>query len=101
VQEQLDIILTAAAFDQSVSLLFLDDAVLQLRNNQQPDLMKFKDISAILKALEIYDVQDIYIEMESLQARALKVGDLILPVKEIHRKQVVELMRQFDFVMGA
>ena len=36
VQETLDQILTTAAMEQSVSLLFLDDGVFQLVRNQQP-----------------------------------------------------------------
>ena len=35
VQEVLDAVLIAAAFDQQVSLLLLDDAAFHLKNNQQ------------------------------------------------------------------
>lgn len=101
VQEQLDMVLTAAAFDQSVSLLLLDDGVFQLIKNQQPDLSHLKDTAAIFNALAIYDVHDVYVEAESLSNRGLKPGDLILPVKELYRKQIGELMRQHDFVVRA
>ncbi len=94
-------VLTAAAFDQSVSLLLLDDGVFQLVNHQHPELLNLKNTAAIFKALEIYDVRDIYVEAESLSARGLKPGELILPVKELYRKQVSGLMRQFDFVIGS
>ena len=80
VQEMLDVILITAAFDQSVSLLLLDDAVFQLKNNQQAEKYTYKDTAAIFKALEIYDVHDIYTEIESLQERGLKPVDLLLPV---------------------
>lgn len=98
VQEMLDIILTTAAFDQHVSLLLLDDGVFQLKDNQHPEIAGLKDTAAIFKALEIYDVTDIYAELESLQERGLKPGDLSLPVQEIYRKDVAELMQRFDVV---
>ncbi len=100
VQEMLDIILTTAAFDQHVSILLLDDAVFQLKNGQNPDIAGMKDTAAIFKALEIYDVNDIYAEVESLQERGLKPGDLCLPVQEFYRKDIAGLMKRFDVVFA-
>ncbi len=64
VQEMLDIILTTAAFDQPVSILLLDDGVFQLKNGQNPKCAGLKDTAAIFHALEIYDVNDVYAEVE-------------------------------------
>jgi tRNA 2-thiouridine synthesizing protein C len=100
VQEMLDIILTTAAFDQQVSILLLDDGVFQLKNNQNPECVGMKDTSAIFKALELYDVTGIYTEVESLQERGLKPGDLCLPVQEFYRKDIAGLMKQFDVVFS-
>jgi len=98
-QEKLDVILTAAAFDQKVALLFLDDGVFQLKKGQQPEKQGLKDTASIFNALEIYDVNDLYAEVESLQERGLKPGDLSLPVKEFYRKDINELMQQYDLVV--
>jgi len=98
-QEKLDVILTAAAFDQKVALLFLDDGVFQLKKGQQPEKQGLKDTAAIFNALEIYDVNDLYTEVESLQERGLKPGDLSLPVQEFYRKDINELMQQYDLVI--
>jgi tRNA 2-thiouridine synthesizing protein C len=100
VQELLDIILTTAAFDQHVSLLLLDDAVFQLKNGQNPDCAGMKDTAAIFKALEIYDVNDIYVEMESLQERGLTVDDLCLPLQTLCRRDIAGLMQGFDRVFS-
>lgn len=100
-QETLDSILTMAAFDQRVGLLFLDDGVLQLLRNQQPDVLLLKDTASIVKALEIYDVQDYFVEVESLQERGVKPADLLLPAQEIYRKNVNSLCQGYDaFFMG-
>lgn len=98
VQEMLDIILTTAAFDQKVSILLLDDGVFQLKNGQHPENLGMKDTTAIFKALEIYDVNDIYSEVESMQERGLKPGDLCLPVQEFYRKDIAGLMKKFDVI---
>lgn len=101
VAEMLDIILTTAAFDQQVSLLLLDDGVFQIKENQNPARLQMKDSASIYKALEIYDVHDIYVEIESLHERGLKPSDLILPVREIYRKDVNSLMLKNDVISGA
>ncbi len=98
-QEKLDIILTTAAFDQKVALLFLDDGVFQLKKGQHPEKQDLKDTSAIFNALEIYDVNKIYTEVESLQQRGMKPSDLSLPVKEYYRKDINELMQGYDLVL--
>ncbi len=100
VQEMLDIILTTAAFDQKLGILLLDDGVFQLKQGQNPEKQGMKDTSAIFKALEIYDVHDLYAEVESLQERGLKPGDLCLPVREFYRKDIAALMRRYDVVLG-
>lgn len=99
VQEALDMILTAAAFDQKVSLLFADDGVLQLKRGQLPETMGLKDSPAIFKALEIYDVHDLYAESESLVARGLAAEDLILPVRVIARQDVASLLQAHDVLI--
>ena len=99
-QEMLDIILTTAAFDQSVSILLLDDGVFQLKKGQRPENAGMKDTAAIFNALEIYDVNDIYAEVESLQERGLNPGDLSLPVQALYRKELTGLIKRFDVVFS-
>ena len=98
VQEMLDIILTTAAFDQSVSILLLDDGVFQLKKGQRPENAGMKDTAAIFNALEIYDVNAIYTEVESLQERGLTPGDLSLPTQAVYRKELAGLINRFDVV---
>lgn len=99
-QEILDIILITAAFDQKVALLLLDDAVFALKGHQQPEKQAIKDTAAIFKALEMYDVEDIFLEAQSLQERGLTVVDLSLPVHEIQRENIAAVMQQYDIVFS-
>jgi len=98
-QEMLDMILTTAAFDQSVSLLFMDDGVLQLRRGQNPEALGLKDTSAIFSVLEIYDVQELYVENESLSARGLNKDDLLLPVELLDRSEINALMSRYPVIV--
>lgn len=99
VQETLDIILTAAAFDRNVSLLFLDDGVYQLKMGQATEAAGLKDVAPIFKALLIYDVRTFYVERESLVERGLDADRLILPVKLVARQEVCGLLRRHDLVV--
>jgi tRNA 2-thiouridine synthesizing protein C len=100
VQEMLDIILTTAAFDQSVSILWLDDAVFQLKNHQQPEILGLKDTAAMFQSLALYDVTELYTETESLQERGLSLNALCLPLKTLPRKTIAEFMQRFDVVFA-
>lgn len=100
VQETLDQLLTTAAFDQQVTLLFLDDGVFQLKSGQHPAKMSFKLVAAIMQSLELYGINHLYVESESLMARGLKSDDLILPVQCIDRQRVPEILQQHDVVVS-
>ena len=84
VQEMLDIILTTAAFDQHVSILLLDDGVFQLKNGQNPEIAGIKISQPFLRHCMM--LMMLY-EVESLQERGLRLGDLCLPVQEFYRKR--------------
>lgn len=74
--ESLEVVLIGAAFDQDVSVAFLDDGVYQLTKNQSTDEIGMKNFSPTFRALGDYDVTKIYISQESLDARGLTLDDL-------------------------
>jgi len=74
--ESLEVVLISAAFDQKVSLVFVDDGVYQLKKNQNTDAIGMKNFSPTYNALGDYDINKIYIEAESLTERGLKLEDL-------------------------
>ena len=74
--ESLEVVLIAAAFDQDISLVFADDGVYQLTNNQETDGIGMKNFSKTYSALGDYDIKKIYVEKESLDERGLSTDDL-------------------------
>jgi len=99
-QEMLDIIMTAAAFDQEVSVLLLDNAVFHSKDQQQPEAFGLKNTLAIFKALPLYEIPTIFVETESIQERGLSVDDLDAVVQEILRKNVGEFFNQFGLILS-
>jgi tRNA 2-thiouridine synthesizing protein C len=99
--ESLEVILVAAAFDQDVSVVFLDDGVCQLKKNQDTTGIGMKNFSRTFGALDDYGVGKIYVEKESLEARGLTASDLVIPVKVLAAADLGELMAQQDVVISS
>lgn len=98
--EALDIALSAAAFDVSVSLLFLDDGVYQLMKGQQlAKQANSKNLEAVFGALPLYDINALWAERESLDARNIKPGDLAHPAKALASEQIADFSSGFDRVL--
>jgi tRNA 2-thiouridine synthesizing protein C len=74
--ESLEVVLIGAAFEQDVSLAFLDDGVFQLTKGQDTKGIGMKNFSPTYSALGDYEVTKIYVEKESLEERGLTLDDL-------------------------
>jgi tRNA 2-thiouridine synthesizing protein C len=74
--ESLEVVLIGAAFEQDVSLVFMDDGVYQLTKGQKTEGIGMKNFSPTYTALGDYEVNKIYIEKESLEERGLTLDDL-------------------------
>jgi tRNA 2-thiouridine synthesizing protein C len=98
--ESLEVVLISAAFDQDVSLAFLDDGVWQLKKGQQTKGIETKNFSPTYRALEGYDVEKLYVERESLAARGLAEDDLIVDVTVLSSAELGKLMEEQDVVLS-
>ena len=75
--ESLEVVLIGAAFEQDVSVAFVDDGIYQLVKGQDTTELGIKNFSPTYAALGDYDVNKIYVEKESLEARGLTIEDLM------------------------
>jgi tRNA 2-thiouridine synthesizing protein C len=98
--ESLEVVLITAAFDQDVSLVFLDDGVYQLKKGQQTKGIETKNFSPTYRALEGYDVEKLYVEKESMEARGLTEEDLLVDVTLLSSAEMGALMDQQDVVLS-
>ena len=112
--ESLEVVLIGAAFEQDVAVAFFDDGVYQLAKGQNTEEVGMKNFSPTYKALGDYDVNKIYVEQESLDARGLTLDDL-LPltyededddwaekdsIKVVSAAELAEIMDQSDVVLS-
>lgn len=112
--ESLEVVLVGAAFDQDVTLVFLDDGVFQLVDGQDTAGIGVKNFSRSYKALGDYEVRKIFVERESLVERGLKPDELMQItyededegyaekplVRVIDRRELAEIMSQQDVVLS-
>ncbi len=112
--ESLEVVLIGAAFDQDVSLAFLDDGVFQLTKGQDTKAIGVKNFSPTYRALGDYEVTKLFVEKESLEERGLTQDDLQElvwededddyaekpSIKIIDRKEVAALMAGQDVVLS-
>ncbi len=99
-QEGLETVLIGAAFEQSVSLLFLDDGVFVLKRGQDPGEIGLKDFAKGFRALPDYDVERIYVEERSLAERGLTPADLIMDVETVSPERAGALIDAHDVVLS-
>ena len=98
--ESLEVVLIAATFDQDVSLAFVDDGVYELVKGQNSKAIGIKNFSPTYRALEGYDVEKLYVERESLDARGLTEKDLLVPVEVLTSTEMSALMAEQDVVLS-
>lgn len=98
-REALDIALAGGAFDLPLALLFLDDGVFQLASAQQAAAVQQKDLSANLRALSMFGVDQLYVDQHSLDARGLAGQPLALPAKPVAGDELRALLDRFDLLV--
>lgn len=98
--ESLEVVLIAAAFDQDVSLAFLDDGVYQIVKGQQTKGIDVKNFSPTYRALEGYDIEKLYVDKESMEARGLTEDDFLVDVKVLSATEMADLMTTQDVVLS-
>jgi tRNA 2-thiouridine synthesizing protein C len=98
--ESLEVVLIGAAFEQDVSLAFLDDGVYELIKGQNTKGIDMKNFSPTYRALEGYDIEKLYVEKESLEARGLTEADLLVPVKVLSAREMADLMAESEVVLS-
>ena len=98
--EALEVVLISAAFDQDISMVFLDDGVYELVKGQQTKAIDVKNFSPAYRALEGYDIEKLYVDADSLAARGLTEDQLLVPVEVLSAAQMAELMDQQDVVIS-
>lgn len=98
--ESLEVVLIGAAFEQDVSMAFIDDGVYEIKKGQDTKGVEMKNFSPTYRALEMYDVEKLYVERESMEARGLTEDDFVVPVQVLSSKELADLMEEQDVILS-
>lgn len=99
-KEALDATLASAAFGQDISLLFKGDGVYQLLTQQSSSLLERKSIGAILGALELYEVNKVFVCEQSLLNRGLKNIKPLIKVHPLDNLSLQVLFSEQDHILS-
>ncbi len=98
--EGLEVVLISAAFEQDVCMAFVDDGVYQLMKNVDTSGIEMKNFSKTYRALEGYDIEKLYVERESMEARGLTEDDFIVDVTVMSAAELGALMTEQDVIIS-
>lgn len=97
-REGLDLSLALSDINQ-ISVFFINDGVLHLLPNQQPDKILQRDYIATFGMLELYDIDNVYICRQSLQERAMENLPRVLEGQVVDKQTLTELLNHQDTVL--
>lgn len=98
-KEAIDLGLVCAAFDQQVNLIFVDAGINNLISGQSASKLNDKNHVDIIKGLEFYDIENVYLEKESLDKTCLKMDNLMPSVKLITGSEINQLNRKANHLV--
>ena len=100
-REFLDAGLMAAAFDQELNMLFMDDGLFMLLKQQQSDAIQSKDFSEPVKKFNGYGIDKIYVDAVSMKERGLDTRDFVIDVNILDTDSISELMENQDIILSS
>lgn len=93
-REGLDFALLSASFEQQVSVIFTDEAVLHLLSQQQPELVGSKDYLSTFKALSLYDIETVLVCKQSAIQFGLQQDDFHFEAQLASTAEIKQLIAQ-------
>lgn len=99
-KEALDAVLASSVYDQDLTILFMDDGVLQLTSSQQAELIGKKSLSKMLDAFELYDINQLFVCASSLAERGIKRDYISKNIRLLETHNIQKLMQQQDHILS-
>lgn len=98
-QDTLDALLVMAAFGQNPSVLFEGDGVWQLVGAQESAVFGRASLVAQYGALDLYEVENVYVDLNSLRQRHLTLKDLAIDAQGLEQTQLADFISQHRFII--
>lgn len=99
-REGLDALLATSALSENLGVFFIGDGVLQLLPKQQPEKILARNYISTFGILPLYDVQQCYLCLASLQERGLsQVTDWVLDAEVLAPEGLRRRLAGYDAVI--
>ena len=98
--EGLETVLIMAAYDQDISMVFIDDGVYMLKADQDTTAIGIKGFVKTLTALEDYDVEKMYVDKISMEERGLTKEDLAVDVEVLESAEIAKILAEQDAIIS-
>lgn len=99
VYEGLEVILIMGAYEFDISVLFMDDGVFAVKDNQDTTELGIKEFSKTFRALSGYDIDKLYVDKESLESRGMTQDDLIVETELLGADEIAKMMEEQDVLL--
>ena len=97
--EGIEMILIMGAFEQDITVVFIDDGVYSLVKNQNTEGIGIKGFANTWRALDGYDVEKLYVDRQSMEERGLTPDDLVVDVEVMTSEDIGSLMKEQEVVI--
>ncbi|WP_017446265.1 sulfurtransferase complex subunit TusC [Gayadomonas joobiniege] len=95
-QEALELALVLATFEEKVAIFFSGQGVLQLLSDVDGDSINEKNYPQGFKALDLYDIEEVYVLAEDLASFNLTQSELAINVKLISAPDWLPTLAKFS-----
>ncbi len=97
--EILEAMLICGAYEQDITALFIDDGVYCLKKGQDTKAINIKNFAKAYGAMDGYDIEKVYVDKSSMEARGLTPKDLMLDVEVKTAEEIGRLMEEQDVII--
>lgn len=97
-KEALDLSLILGSYEQDVAVVFMHHGVFQTLAHQDPESIRQKDYLSTIKALDIYDIDKVYVFEPSLKEFGLLDNDRLANIEVIHHEGMLALKNNAEQV---
>jgi tRNA 2-thiouridine synthesizing protein C len=97
--EGLEAVLIFCAYEQEITVLFMDDGIYSLKKGQDTTELGTKEFSATYRVLDDYGVTRVCVDKASMGIRGLRPEDLIIDVEFLTEEDIILLMKEQDVIL--
>jgi tRNA 2-thiouridine synthesizing protein C len=95
-----DAALAAAAFGQSINLLFLGDGVLHLLPGQESDAIGLRNSGRLLASLPLYDIESVYADGAAIDRYGIELQAAPIAAEALDANGMRDLVESCHQLLG-